>query len=339
MSGPKDYYGALGLDKRATAKDIKKAYRKLAVKYHPDKPNGDEEKFKEISAAYEVLSDPEKKAKYDNGGYSTGPGGFSGFGGGGFGGAHTYGGPTGDPREIFKMFFSNEGGDPFASMFSGTTGGGADGFGGDPFVSMFTQGMGGGNFASSGGMPMNMAGMFGSGFGGQPQRRHPQVAIPLGQRVIISGLSGAAVHNDKIGRVTAFDRSKERYTVDISGSDKDRLALKQANLTQLVKGIVVTNVESNKEFNGKRGAIQGWRSDRYIVKLTTGGRQSMLLKPSKVILPDSTSIVMLGLSSSSGAQHNGHRGLIKNYDASSGRYIVETEDGKNLKIKLENVRA
>ncbi len=64
----KDYYKILGVDKKATPKDIKKAYRKLAAKYHPDKTKGDkvaEEKFKEVNEANEVLSDPEKREKYD----------------------------------------------------------------------------------------------------------------------------------------------------------------------------------------------------------------------------------------------------------------------------------
>jgi len=63
-----DYYSILGISKNAGAEDIKKAYRKLAVKYHPDKNAGNkeaEEKFKQINEAYEVLSDPEKKKKYD----------------------------------------------------------------------------------------------------------------------------------------------------------------------------------------------------------------------------------------------------------------------------------
>lgn len=89
-----DYYETLGLTKSATEEDIKKAYRKMAMKYHPDRNKGDktaEEKFKEVNAAYEVLSDPQKKAAYDrygaaafeNGGAGTGGpgGGFSGFGG------------------------------------------------------------------------------------------------------------------------------------------------------------------------------------------------------------------------------------------------------------------
>ncbi|MRR07175.1 MAG: J domain-containing protein, partial [Deltaproteobacteria bacterium] len=64
----KDYYQILGLTKKASAEEIKKAYRKMAVKYHPDKNPGNkaaEETFKEISEAYAVLSDPQKKAQYD----------------------------------------------------------------------------------------------------------------------------------------------------------------------------------------------------------------------------------------------------------------------------------
>ena len=60
-----DYYNILGVDKTATQEEIKKAYRKLAIKYHPDK-GGDAEKFKEISEAYETLSDPVKRQEYDN---------------------------------------------------------------------------------------------------------------------------------------------------------------------------------------------------------------------------------------------------------------------------------
>jgi molecular chaperone DnaJ len=72
--GHKDYYKILGVQKEASSDDIKKAYRKLALKYHPDKNQGDkaaEEKFKEISAAYEILSDPGKRQKYDNFGDSA----------------------------------------------------------------------------------------------------------------------------------------------------------------------------------------------------------------------------------------------------------------------------
>src|SRR6202789_6067 len=86
----RDYYHVLGVERNATAEDIKKAYRKLAVKYHPDKNPGDkaaEEKFKELGEAYEILSNPDKRAAYDRYGHSAfasggGGGGFSGGGGG-----------------------------------------------------------------------------------------------------------------------------------------------------------------------------------------------------------------------------------------------------------------
>lgn len=87
-------YETLGVDKSANEKEIKKAYRKLAVKHHPDK-GGDEHKFKEISAAYEVLSDKEKRAKYDKYGLE----GLSEDGGGG-----------GGPDDLFSMFFGGGGG-------------------------------------------------------------------------------------------------------------------------------------------------------------------------------------------------------------------------------------
>ena len=93
MAEKRDYYEVLGLKKGASEDEIKKAFRKMAMKYHPDKNPGDkkaEEEFKEINEAYSVLSDPDKKSKYDrfghagvdpNAGFGGGAGGFSGFGG------------------------------------------------------------------------------------------------------------------------------------------------------------------------------------------------------------------------------------------------------------------
>ena len=113
----KDYYELLGVSKDASEADIKKAFRKLAIKYHPDKnrdnPEEAEKKFKEINEAYSVLSDKDKRAQYDqfgpdafqNGGAGAGGfGGFGGFGQGGFG----QGGFQGDFSgfgDIFDSFF------------------------------------------------------------------------------------------------------------------------------------------------------------------------------------------------------------------------------------------
>ncbi|KAJ3622716.1 hypothetical protein MTP99_019001 [Tenebrio molitor] len=113
----KDYYKILGLSKGASDDDIKKAYRKLALKYHPDKNKtaGAEEKFKEVAEAYEVLSDKKKRDIYDNygeEGLKGGVPGNSGFGNSSF--SYTY---HGDPQATFAQFFGNA--SPFQAFFSG----------------------------------------------------------------------------------------------------------------------------------------------------------------------------------------------------------------------------
>ncbi|MBI2462631.1 MAG: molecular chaperone DnaJ [Candidatus Spechtbacteria bacterium] len=113
----KDYYKILGLEKRASKDDIKKAYRKLAHQYHPDKQGGDEKKFKEINEAYQVLSDDTKRARYDQFGSAfEQQGGFSGFGGAGFG--RGGGAWQGDINDIFREFFGG-GHDGFGAGFGG----------------------------------------------------------------------------------------------------------------------------------------------------------------------------------------------------------------------------
>ncbi len=105
----RDYYDVLGVNQNASETEIKKAFRKLAVQYHPDKNAGNkeaEDKFKEVNEAYEVLGDPQKRATYDQFGHTMGPDGFGGFRDAGFGG-----GGFGDIFEdIFGDFFGGGGG-------------------------------------------------------------------------------------------------------------------------------------------------------------------------------------------------------------------------------------
>lgn len=110
----KDYYKTLGVEKGASAAELKKAFHKLAHKYHPDKNDGDDTKFKEVNEAYQVLSNPQKKAQYDQFG-SAGPG----FGGGqGFGGFDFSGFQRGQNGNVHFEFGDLDLGDIF-SAFSG----------------------------------------------------------------------------------------------------------------------------------------------------------------------------------------------------------------------------
>ncbi|GMC39063.1 unnamed protein product [Saccharomyces cerevisiae] len=171
-------YDLLGVSPSANEQELKKGYRKAALKYHPDKPTGDTEKFKEISEAFEILNDPQKREIYDqygleaarSGGPSFGPGGPGGAGGaggfpggaGGFSGGHAF--SNEDAFNIFSQFFG--GSSPF---------GGADdsGFSFSSYPSGGGAGMGGMHggwevcMVVMGGMPGGMGGMHG-GMGGMP---------------------------------------------------------------------------------------------------------------------------------------------------------------------------
>lgn len=121
MAEKRDYYEVLGVSRSATADEIKKAYRKMALKYHPDKNPGDkeaEEKFKEAAEAYDVLSNDEKRQKYDQFGHNMGPQGFGG-GAGGYGG---FGGGGMSMEDIFAQFGDIFGGGAFGG-FGGAAGG------------------------------------------------------------------------------------------------------------------------------------------------------------------------------------------------------------------------
>jgi molecular chaperone DnaJ len=119
MSNKRDYYEVLGVNKNSSQDEIKKAYRKVAMQYHPDRNPGDksaEDKFKEAAEAYEILNDPDKKAQYDRFGHNAfgqGRGGAGGFSGGGM-----------NMDDIFSQFGDIFGDEGFGSFFGNRSGGG-----------------------------------------------------------------------------------------------------------------------------------------------------------------------------------------------------------------------
>lgn len=119
MAQKRDYYEVLGVEKTASEDEIKKAYRKIAIKYHPDRNPGDkqaEEKFKEAAEAYNVLHDPQKRQQYDQFGFNGPMGGGSGFGG--------FGGASMNMDDIFSMFGDIFGGHGFGGFGGGGFSGG-----------------------------------------------------------------------------------------------------------------------------------------------------------------------------------------------------------------------
>lgn len=162
MPTQRDFYDILGVSKQATAAEIKSAYRKLALKWHPDRNKAQEatEKFKEINEAYEILSDSSKKAKYDQFGHAA-------FGGGT--GYNPYGNQSGNP---FSSYYSTGGSINFEDLF-GSGGGFSDPF--DVFSSFFG----------------------GGGFAGQHRQVKPHYTIKVDFMDAINGTQKTLVHQGK----------------------------------------------------------------------------------------------------------------------------------------------
>mmetsp|Transcript_26587 Transcript_26587/g.70192 ORF Transcript_26587/g.70192 Transcript_26587/m.70192 type:complete len:357 (-) Transcript_26587:211-1281(-) len=344
-----DYYKVLGVDRTATENEIAKAYKKLALKYHPDKnPDNKEEAekhFKVITEAYEILHDADKRRNYDQ----FGKQGLQGGGGGGPGGGVSFQ----QADEIFKAFFGGD--DPFSMIFgdhddqNGFGGGGFGGRGG-PRVN-FRGGMPGGSGGGGmGGMPglfggmEGFPGMMGGGMGGMPGKGGgrgsrapaptPPHAMPNGTTVMVRDLSKAQEHNGKTGKIAGWDQTKGRYEVELDGDTT--LSLRPANLTQQVS-VSLTGIESAPELNGQAATVLNFQEGRYMVRLKSklaNGRDVVGLQPANVILPSGTRVVVQGLSNE---QFNGLMAQITEVDKEVLKYTVLTQSGKHIKIKLENV--
>jgi len=318
-----DYYKVLGLSKSASESEIKKAYRKLAIKYHPDK-NPDnrekaEEQFKKVSEAYQVLSDSEKKQTYDQfgkAGLEGGGGGGNPFGGGG-------GGGFSNAEDVFAAFFGGQ--DPFAAMFGG------GGMGGG--------GMHGIHMGGMGGRP-GMGGMGGHpGMGRVRQQQNPHRVdafnvIPAKTPVLVKNLTGAAQWNGCHGEIDGYDKQKERYHIKLDAGE--RISLKAKNIVQIVNSCRLINIESKPEWNNKSCKVIDYNGtkDRYHVKFGKG--QVASLGCENVVLPKDTRVCVTGLKNDGSL--NGKWGKIYEVDAANAKYVVQVGAQKHIKLKFGNVR-
>ena len=354
----RDYYEILGCPRSASDAELKKAYRKLAVKWHPDKNPDNEEatkNFQKVSEAFATLSDPKKRQMYDQYGEEGAraadqmgegggmPGGFGGFGGGRPGGGGVHHMSQEEAAEFFAHAFG--GGDPFGGMFGGmggmggpgirfqsSRGGGFGGMGGDPFMEMLGGGLGG--MGGMGGMPSrgNMAGF--------RQQSMPTMAtkqydvIPNGTIVSLKGLVNAATHNGDRGVIKQYIPKSGRYVVELEDED-ETLSVKPENLLQHVH-VKIHDIQSQPELNNQTGTIITWcpnkgRYNIYIATLT----KVVSLKPGNVILENGTVARVDGLTSK--PEMNGKWGTIKGWVRESNKYDVQLSPSQIIRVKVENM--
>lgn len=356
-----DPYQILGCSKDADDATLKKAYRKLAVKWHPDKNPDNEEatkNFQKVSEAYATLSDPKKRSMYDQygeegvraaeAGADVPSGGMGGFGGGfpgGGGGAHHM------SQEEAAQFFSHAfgGADPFGGMF-GMGGGGGPGIrfqsggdpfgggGGDPFAAFLGQSMGGSmrgmgrNDMRAGGMG-SMRGMGGSMRQSSPAKKEYNV-IPRGTIVSLKDLVSKAIYNGDRGVVKQYIPSSERYVVELEDSE-EALSVKPENILQHVH-VTIHDIQSQPELNGKKGTVITWcpKKGRYNIYVASL-KKVVSLKPGNVVLETGVVARVNGLSSK--PELNGKWGTIKDWIRESNKYDVQLSGNQIIRVKSENM--
>mmetsp|Transcript_116078 Transcript_116078/g.335255 ORF Transcript_116078/g.335255 Transcript_116078/m.335255 type:complete len:352 (+) Transcript_116078:105-1160(+) len=346
IAGDEDYYRLLGVGHHAGDAEIAKAYKKLALRYHPDKNPDDPETaaqmFKRISEAYSVLGDLEKRRRYDLLGTEV---------------AHLERPRTAEPADdLFSDFFASSSSRPmphpgrsFASSKDfASRGGGAKLGKEDPF-SFFASTHGGrGNIDDLRSSMFRRSASGAAGAGGfrrpsavQPSwfrtsapdlPRSPDWAIPCGKSVTIRDLAMAPEHNGKVGTVLRFDEARERYDVEVVGAGK--LSLRPKNVTQRSR-VEVVDVDSKPELCGKTGDVLAFDT-------LTGHYTVMLQHPPSVIvlprgncrLPEGARVLTMGLSVD---RYNGRMAKIVAVDAFSRRYQLQFASGEEVKVKFDKV--
>ena len=311
------YYKNLGISKTASDQEIKSAYRKLALKYHPDKNKDNAERasenFKKVSEAYDCLSDKEKRQIFDT--YGKRGLDSGGCGGGGFGGGRFI-----NPDDIFRQFFASNGG--FNDDFGGFVGGGFFNMDGERF---------GGHGGFRGGHP------------GMRQRkpqappRYPKGpnVIQKGTSVVVHSLVGSPQYNGMTGTLVHYDVDKDRYRVAFGGDEENAISVKASNFVQMLENVRLRDITSRPQLNGCQGQVIGVNGQRYHVKLAGADSVVVSVALSNLILPTEVRVHVHSLSGA--PQYNGKTGQVMQFLEADNRYLIEIEGNKQLKLKMDNL--
>jgi hypothetical protein len=301
MIEDEDYYEILGIAKNAKDNEIKKAYRKLAFKYHPDKNPDDiesENKFKIISEAYAVLTDKEKKSIYDRFGKDA---------------INDTGHPMHqNSNDVCNNFFKKHNG------------------GCNPFDMFPKEGE---LFANSpgDGVHKNINGYTFTSFINKPDPRKapypnkPDI-IRINTNILTMNVSNDK-YNDKTGVIIDYDLKKDNYIINI---DDKVMSINYGNILQLVD-VTVINLVNQPELNGQIGEIIGISKDinRYRIMLNN---QIIALKINNFVVSNGTCVKLTGLKK----EHlNGQKARVKLFK--DNKYTVLMQDKTQIKIKLENI--
>jgi len=316
-----DYYEVLGVAKDASESDITKAYRRLALKHHPDKNQDDKEQaeqnFKRISEAYSTLSNAEKRKEYDQ-----------------FGKDGPQPGPApgqGDATSIFVDLLGRGGwsAGPASGQFIFVSG--------DDRPSGGVRGGFGNDLASLEELLAGIGAM-GRGMGGMPHKHRggnsvPSYVLPNGTNIVIRGLTSAPEHNGKSGMILGFDETRGRYQVKMEGNSF-ALALRPQCIMQRCT-VEVDGLENKPELNGQTADIVSYDSEtgRYVV-LTQRSPSVLRLQCKNCILKQGARVVLDGLSN---ANFNGQMAQIVSIDRAAGKYTVKCQNGEQVKVKYDKV--
>lgn len=336
----RDFYALLGVAKDAPINDIKKAYKKQAIRYHPDKQSGKsdterqaaEEKFKAVAEAVEVLTDPDKRAVYDRygeeglkaGGPSSGfpsgdfMGGFTGSSSFSFSSSGMDGMNAMRAEEIFTRLFGS------AGNFRG--GGSKHGMmDDDPFMAFMGGGM-----------------MGGDGMGSRRTRQKNSSSsaqridtLAHGTTVRLCGLSQEQL-NGRAATIEEYDENKGRYVVCVEKSSPP-LAVRPKNVRQVLSGLARVVGTSQEAINGKVAATATYdaATGRYQCEGLKEDGSVLAIKPENLLLPKECTVTIDGVQSKPGL--NGRVGRIR--DIENERYVVQLDESEAVRLRFGCVAA